>query len=101
VGPYATARYSLVRVNPLTGRNHQIRRHLKHIFHPVVGDTTYGDGRHNDFFRKNFNCRRLLLHASAIEFIHPHTRAQMVIRAPLDDAFRTLLKALDWGAIAI
>jgi hypothetical protein len=41
------------------------------------------------------------LHASAIEFIHPHTRAQMVIRAPLDDAFRTLLKALDWGAIAI
>jgi tRNA pseudouridine65 synthase len=101
VGPYATARYSLLQVKPLTGRNHQIRRHMKHIFHPVVGDTTHGDGKHNDFFRKNFNCRRLLLHANAIEFIHPYTCGQVVIQAPLDDAFSTLLKALNWGTIAV
>ncbi len=101
VGPYATARYSLLQVKPLTGRNHQIRRHMKHIFHPVVGDTTHGDGKQNDFFRKNFNCRRLLLHANTIEFIHPYTCGQVVIQAPLDNAFNTLLKALNWGAIAV
>lgn len=98
VGPYTTARYSLLQVKPLTGRNHQIRRHMKHIFHPVVGDTTYGDGRHNDFFRSNFNCRRLLLHAHAIEFMHPHTNGRLVIRAPLDDNFSSLLRALGWDA---
>jgi tRNA pseudouridine65 synthase len=97
VGPYATARYSLLQVKPRTGRNHQIRRHMKHVFHPVVGDTTYGDGKHNDFFRKNFNCRRLLLHANRIEFIHPYTCAHIIIQAPLDETFSTLLKALDWG----
>jgi tRNA pseudouridine65 synthase len=98
VGPYATARYSLVQARPLTGRNHQIRRHMKHVFHPVIGDTTYGDGRHNDFFRKNFKCHRLLLHANRIEFMHPHTGGQIVIQAPLDETFRSLLKSLDWGA---
>lgn len=49
VGRYPTARYSLLRVSPKTGRKHQIRRHMKHIFHPVVGDTSHGDGRHNAF----------------------------------------------------
>lgn len=101
VGPYATARYSLLQVKPLTGRNHQIRRHMKHVFHPVVGDTTYGDGKHNDFFRKHFNCHRLLLHANSIEFIHPHTCGQIVIQAALDDTFSTLIKALDWGEIPV
>jgi tRNA pseudouridine65 synthase len=100
VGPYATARYSLIQAKPLTGRNHQIRRHMKHIFHPVVGDTTYGDGKHNDFFRKHFNCCRLLLHASSIEFSHPYTGGTVVIQAPLDDAFSSLLNALDWGMVA-
>ncbi|HEY6010274.1 MAG TPA: pseudouridine synthase [Nitrospirota bacterium] len=100
VGPYATARYSLLQIKPLTGRNHQIRRHMKHIFHPVIGDTTYGDGKHNDLFRKHFNCRRLLLHASSIEFPHPYTGGTVVIQAPLDDAFSALVTALDWGGVA-
>jgi tRNA pseudouridine65 synthase len=101
VGPYATARYSLLQVKPLSGRNHQIRRHMKHIFHPVLGDTTYGDGKHNDFFRKHFNCHRLLLHANSIEFIHPYTCGQIVIQAALDDTFSMLLKDLDWGEIPV
>jgi len=50
VGQYSTARFSLVRAMPLTGRTHQIRRHMKHVFHPVIGDTTYGDGRQNELF---------------------------------------------------
>jgi tRNA pseudouridine65 synthase len=99
VGRYSTARYSLVKAAPLTGRTHQIRRHMKHIFHPVVGDTTYGDGRQNDFFRQNFNCCRLLLHAHSIAFVHPYTGAQLYIQAPLDTVFCDLFQTLHWDNI--
>ncbi len=101
VGPYETARYSLVQAAPLTGRTHQIRRHMKHIFHPVVNDTTYGDGKHNDFFRKHFNCGRLLLHAREIEFIHPSSGLKLRIQAPMDHAFGALLEALHWDKVVL
>jgi len=101
VGRYATARYSLIKASPLTGRNHQIRRHLKHIFHPVIGDTAYGDGKHNDFFRRQFDCRRLLLHAREITFDHPYTGARLSLEAPLDDAFSALLQVLQWDTVAL
>ncbi len=101
VGRYSTARYSLVAAAPVTGRTHQIRRHMKHIFHPVVGDTTYGDGKQNEFFRRAFDCHRLLLHAFTITFIHPRTGRQLSIQAPLDHAFGVLLEALQWDRIAL
>jgi tRNA pseudouridine65 synthase len=101
VGRYSTARYSLVTAFPVTGRNHQIRRHMKHIFHPIVGDTTYGDGKQNDFFRRQFNCHRLLLHAYKIEFIHPYTGQLLHIRAPLDHTFSALLEGLQWDQFAL
>ncbi len=96
VGRYSTARYSLINAMPETGRMHQIRRHLKHVFHPVIGDTTYGDGKHNDLFAERLKCRRLLLHAHGIAFSHPYSRQQVRIQAPLDGAFQELLNAL-WG----
>lgn len=98
VGRYASARYSLLRVRPRTGRKHQIRRHMKHVFHPIVGDTTHGDGRHNHFFREHFDCGRLLLAATALSFTHPHTGAPVTVRAALDDEFRRVLQALGWPA---
>lgn len=82
VGRYSTARYSLVEARPLTGRMHQIRRHFKHIFHPIIGDTTYGEGRHNRLFREHFDCHRLLLHASELGFRHPETGQNLTIKAP-------------------
>jgi len=96
-GRYQTARFSLVRVSPLTGRYRQIRRHMKHIFHPVIGDTTYGDGKQNAFFLEHFNSRRLLLHAHELGFVHPHTNTQVLIRSPLDPDFAGLLNALHWS----
>ncbi len=96
VGRYATARFSLVRAMPRTGRNHQIRRHMKHIFHPVIGDTNYGDGRQNEFFRARFQCRRLLLHARSITFPHPSSGCLIRIEAPLDDDFQRMLDLPDW-----
>ncbi len=96
VGRYATARYSLVRAWPRTGRKHQIRRHMKHIFHPIIGDTTHGDGRHNDFFRQQFDNQRLLLAARRMELTHPLTGLRLVITAGLDAPFAALVQSL-WG----
>lgn len=101
VGRYSSARYSLINVMPLTGRKHQIRRHLKHIFHPVVGDTTHGDGKQNDFIREHFNCRRLLLHSRRIEFDHPLSGQRVCVYAPLDDTFAALIETMNWSGIVL
>lgn len=100
VGPYATARYSLVEAAPRTGRRHQIRRHMKHIAHPVVGDTTHGDGRHNAFFRAHYGCRRLLLVATRVELAHPLTAAPLTISAAPAADFQAIVDALPWRADA-
>jgi tRNA pseudouridine65 synthase len=63
-------RYALLEVVPRTGRLHQIRRHLKHISHPVIGDVRYGKGEHNRLFRERFGLHRLL-HALELGFPHP------------------------------
>lgn len=93
---YPTSRYSLVEAYPRTGRTHQIRRHMKHICHPVIGDTTHGDGSHNRLFRERLDCRRLLLTAGQISMPHPGTGRLLTITAPLDEGFRALIRALNW-----
>lgn len=82
VGRYSTARYCLVELSPRTGRTHQLRRHLAHIRHPIVGDVRHGDGRHNRFFRERHGVRRLMLCATAIELDHPVTGKHLTIEAP-------------------
>ena len=87
VGRYQSARYSLIELTPRTGRRHQLRRHMKHIFHPIVGDTTHGDGKQNQFFRQHFDSHRLLLHARSLELIHPHEQTPLAIYASLPTDF--------------
>ncbi len=96
-GKYPTSRYSLVALKPLTGRKHQLRRHMNHISHPIVGDTTYGDLRHNRLFLREYEIDRLLLHAHKITIIHPLTKKELTIVAPLDELWITLLIALGWN----
>ncbi len=96
VGRYDTARYSLLQLMPRTGRKHQLRRHMKHIFHPIVGDTTHGDGRHNQFFRQQFDCQRLLLTAMAMRFQHPHSGVTVELHASLDAVFENIIDELGW-----
>ena len=96
VSRYPVARYSLVRLLPKSGRKHQLRRHMKHIMHPIVGDTKYGRGEHNQLFRKKFDCHRLLLHASKLTFKHPVTGELLCITAPLDTMFAGLVKEFGW-----
>ncbi len=95
-GGHPTSRYSLVEARPLTGRKHQIRRHCKHLFHPVMGDTTHGDGFHNKRFREDFGCPRLLLHALTLSLPHPVTGKNLTVTAPLDEEFTRLLCFMGW-----
>ena len=96
VGRYPTARYSLVKLEPKTGRKHQLRRHLAHLRHPIVGDTTHGDGKHNRFFREQLESSRLLLIAKSISFMHPLAKKQCVIQTEFDDIFVKLADQFNW-----
>jgi len=99
VGRYTTARYSLVRLKPQTGRKHQLRRHMKHIHHHMIGDTKHGRGEHNKFFREKFGCHRLLLHAKKIKFLHPITKKCMNISANYDSTFEQLFHTFGWDSV--
>lgn len=90
-GPHATGRYALLEIEPRTGRQHQIRRHFKHLSHPLIGDTTYGDGRQNRFFRERFQCYRLLLHSADLWIPHPTRHTPLHLHAPLPPSMRTVL----------
>ena len=81
---FPNSRYTLVEAKPKTGRMHQIRRHFVHLRHPIVGDTTYGDGTHNKIFREHFQLNRLLLFAIQMKFIHPYTEECIVIDGKAD-----------------
>ena len=88
-------RYALVLALPKTGRLHQIRRHLKHLSCPLIGDVRYGKGEHNRLFRERYAFDRLALHAAALRFVHPLTGARITVRAPLDGSFEHCLEAID------
>jgi tRNA pseudouridine65 synthase len=94
VDKYPTSRYALVELEPLTGRRHQLRRHLKHISHPIIGDSTYGKGRHNRFFQQAFNCHRMLLASVSLSLMHPVGKQPLTLVAPLADDFMNVLTAL-------
>ncbi|RMG51643.1 MAG: pseudouridylate synthase [Gammaproteobacteria bacterium] len=98
VGRYATARYSLVEAHPLTGRQHQIRRHFNHISHPIIGDVNHGDRHHNRFFRQHFGCHRLLLLAHALDLPHPAEARILSLRTEPDTEFASVLARLGWDA---
>ena len=90
VGRYGKTRYSMVELKPKTGRKHQLRRHMKHLSHHMLGDTKYGRGEHNKMIRKEFNCHRLLLHALRLELTHPYTDESLSISVELDEIFHSI-----------
>lgn len=93
-GKHETSRYSLVELQPKTGRKHQLRRHMKHIFHPILGDTTHGDGKQNQLLREQFGLERLLLHAHSLQVQHPQTHSLLTLNAVLPTDFSKLLALL-------
>ena len=96
VGKYDTVRYSLVKVTPQTGRRHQIRRHLAHLRHPIIGDVNYGDNKQNPFFAEQFGIKRLMLFAQQLRFTHPVTGQDVVIEAEFDEQWLHVFELLGW-----
>ncbi len=94
VDRYPTSRYALVALEPASGRRHQLRRHLRHVDHPIIGDTTYGQGRHNRLFRERYGSARLLLHAAGLSLRHPLSGEPLAIEAPLPADFAAVAAAL-------
>lgn len=97
VGRYETTRYSLVELRPKTGRKHQLRRHMKHIFHPILGDRKYGDWRHNNFLESHFGCRQLLLHAASLSFVHPFEDQRIDLSATPEPLFLRVVDEMGLG----
>lgn len=90
---FPTSRYALLRARPETGRFRQIRRHLKHASHHLIGDTSHGDGRHNRRFRM-LGIHRMLLHASRLAVPHPDG-GTLEVAAPPDAALERALALFD------
>ncbi|PZX53960.1 tRNA pseudouridine65 synthase [Algoriphagus ratkowskyi] len=98
-GRYPTSRYSLLELKPETGRTHQIRRHLAHIRHYILGDRKHGDNKQNQFFEKQFGMENLLLHARQLEFTHPILKETLIVRAELPGHFQKTITDLGWTAL--
>ena len=98
IDPHDSIRISLLEAFPETGRMHQLRKHFKHISHPILGDTTYGKGPYNRFLRDRFFLNRLMLHASELSFPHPATGNKTTISAPTPPEFRPFFNEMGWSA---
>lgn len=96
IGRYATSRYSLVELSPKSGRKHQLRRHMSHLRHPIIGDSAHGDLRQNRGAAQHFGANRLMLHASSLALTHPVTGEPLLIRAGLDSVWQNLMTQFGW-----
>ncbi|MCY0966996.1 tRNA pseudouridine(65) synthase TruC [Parathalassolituus penaei] len=96
IDKYPQSRYSLVEAQPHTGRKHQIRRHLKHLSHPIIGDARYGKGHHSRYFRDHFGAGRLLLHSWYLGIQHPVTGEALTFSANLDEVWTSLMARFGW-----
>ena len=96
VGPYQTARYSLVECRPETGRFHQIRLHFRHLRHPIVGDSRYGDKKHNRFVAGETRTDTLMLHAGRLDVQHPDSERVLRLQAGVPEGWNAILDGWSW-----
>lgn len=94
-GRYPTSRYSLLELSPLTGRTHQIRRHLAHLRHYIVGDKKHGNNKQNHFFTSQFGLDNLLLHGYQLNLQHPYSHQKISLKAAIPAHFRTILTKIE------
>ncbi len=97
IPPYTTSRYALMELTPLTGRRHQLRRHMKHIAHPIIGDATFGKGQHNRLFAQLFGINRLWLACVRMRLPHPCSGKTLDLYAPPCADFISVMSQLGWG----
>lgn len=92
-GKFETSRYSLIEVRPTTGRFHQIRKHLKHIFHPILGDRPHGCNKQNKLWLEKFGLTKMMLHASELDLSFPEGKL-IKLEAKESDEFQRILSIL-------
>lgn len=92
---FSSTRLSLLACEPVQGRRHQIRRHLKHIAHPIIGDANHGKGPLNRALASHLGLQRLWLHAQRMEFLHPRSGLPLAVEAPLGSEWSPFLPASD------
>ena len=93
LGKFATSRYSLLKIRPETGRFHQIRKHMAHIIHPIVGDRPHGCNKQNKLWKEKMEIPEMLLHARQLRVID-QSKNLLIISAPLSSPFRQALSFL-------
>lgn len=93
-GKHATIRYSLVKVMPLTGRMHQIRKHMAHILHPIIGDRPHGCNKQNRLFKERWGMTTMLLHASSLAITHPANGNELKLFAPVQSEFNRMAELM-------
>ena len=91
---FDTSRYSLIELSPQTGRFHQIRKHMAHLRHPIIGDRPHGCNKQNKLFLEHFNLNSMMLHASFLKFLHPITKKETNISGNLSKEFLRMKQAL-------
>jgi len=96
LGKHATSRYSLVELRPQTGRHHQLRKHMAHIFHPIIGDRPHGCNKQNKLFKEHFNSMTMFLHAYKIKIIHPVLNKEIEFKSEISQEFELMLKELEF-----
>lgn len=96
IDKYPTSRYSLVELTPITGRRHQLRRHMKHISHPIIGDPKYGKSKHNNFIAEEYETNRLMLASVFISFNHPRTGKKIAITAKPTKSFSRIFELFNF-----
>ena len=97
VDRYPSSRYSLMAVRPVTGRRHQIRRHLAQRGYPIIGDAKHGKGNHNRFFAQQLDCARLLLAAVGLDITHPIDGRHIQLSCGLDATMAALFQRFAWA----
>ena len=97
VKPYETSRYSVLELEPKTGRMHQLRKHANKIAHPIIGDHKYGNRHHNQMFETNFDLDLLFLHAHSLEFVHPFTNQKLLVTKKTPSFWNTFFNKVNWS----
>lgn len=98
-GKHQTSRYSLVEAEPLTGRTHQIRKHLAHILHPIIGDRPHGCNKQNKLWLEKFDMKTMLLHAHLLKFQHPVLKKELTLKAVPSKKFTAVYHLLNFKTL--
>ncbi|MBK8566614.1 MAG: pseudouridylate synthase [Saprospiraceae bacterium] len=100
-GKHPTSRYSLIMLCPETGRQHQLRKHLAHIFHPIIGDRPHGCNKQNRLWLEKWQINNMLLHAAGLVFEHPVSKEGIAINAGLPSEFIRAMGILELTPMSV